>query len=215
MCGTMLSGTMLSKVCKIGLMVIALLVSVNAGAADVLRGKKLAETCQGCHSAPGLRNPSPVYNIPIIGGQHADYIVIALKAYKSKERSHKTMQAQAASLSEQDMQDIAEFYASSQGKVRRNHVNKAKKALGKEKAAACATCHGATGDGDQAGFPKLAGQHESYITQALKDYRSGDRNNAIMKGFSANLSIQDIEALAAYFAAQEGNLSTPNKVIFK
>jgi len=206
---------MLSRVYKIGILATALFLSANAAAADIQRGQKLAQTCQGCHSAPGLRNPGPVYNIPIIGGQHADYIVTALKAYKSKERSHKTMQAQATSLSDQDMQDIAAFYAAMEGNPRHHHVNKAKKELGKEKAAACATCHGATGDGDQAGFPKLAGQYESYLVHALKDYRSGERNNLIMKGFSSNLSIQDIEALAAYFAAQEGNLSTPKNSIFK
>jgi len=206
---------MLSRVYKIGILATALFLSANAAAADIQRGQKLAQTCQGCHSAPGLRNPGPVYNIPIIGGQHADYIVTALKAYKSKERSHKTMQAQATSLSDQDMQDIAAFYAAMEGNPRHHHVNKAKKELGKEKAAACATCHGATGNGDQAGFPKLAGQYESYLVHALKDYRSGERNNLIMKGFSSNLSIQDIEALAAYFAAQEGDLSTPKNSIFK
>jgi len=151
----------------------------------------------------------------MIGGQHADYIVSALKAYKSKERSHKTMQAQAASLTDQDMQDIAAYFAEINGNSRPGHVSKAKKALGKEKAAACATCHGATGDGEQAGFPKLAGQYESYLSRALKDYRSGERNNLIMKGFAANLSIQDIEALSAYFAAQQGGLSAPKNTIFK
>lgn len=200
---------------RIGFLVAALLLSAYSNAADIERGKNLAQTCQGCHSAPGLRNPGPVYNIPIIGGQHADYIVSALKAYKSKERSHGTMQAQASNLSDQDMQDIAAFYALGEGVSRHNHVSKAKKELGREKAATCATCHGATGDGEQAGFPKLAGQYESYLIRSLKDYRSGERNNAIMKGFAANLSIQDIEALAAYFAAQDGSLTTPKKKLFK
>lgn len=211
----MLCGPMLSRVYKFGILATALFLSANATAADIQRGQKLAQTCQGCHSAPGLRNTGPVYNIPIIGGQHADYIVLALQAYKSKERSHKTMQAQAASLSDQDMQDIAAFYAAMEDNPRHQHVNKAKKELGKEKAAACATCHGATGDGDQPGFPKLAGQYESYLIRALKDYRSGERDNLIMKGFASTLSIQDIEALSAYFAAQEGNLSAPKNSIFK
>lgn len=214
MCGTMLS-RVYKRAFKISILATVLFLSANSSAADIERGRSLAQTCQGCHSAPGLRNPGPVYNIPIIGGQHADYIVSSLKAYKSKERSHGTMQAQAASLSDQDMQDIAAFYANAEGPVRHNHVSKAKMELGKEKAATCATCHGATGDGDQPGFPKLAGQYESYLTQVLKDYRSGDRNNAIMKGFATNLTIKDIEALAAYFAAQEGNLTTPPKKLIK
>ncbi len=186
-----------------------------AFAADLERGKKLSQTCLGCHGAPGLRNPGPVYAIPMVGGQHADYIVTALKAYQSKERSHGTMQAQAANLSEQDMADIAAFFAAMDGNSRPSNVGKAKQARGKEKAAQCATCHGAIGDGDQPGFPKLAGQYESYLTQALKDYRSGERNNAIMKGFAAGLSIGDIEDLSAFFASQQGGLSAPESTIFK
>lgn len=189
--------------------------SASLLAADAARGEKLAQTCNGCHGAPGLRNPGPVYNIPLVGGQHADYIVTALKAYKSKERSHGTMQAQAASLSDQDMADIAAYYSAMEGNSRPSLVNSARRAMGEEKSAQCASCHAKTGDGDQPGFPKLAGQYESYIVQALKDYRSGDRDNAIMKGFSANLTIDDIEALAAWFASQEGGLSAPQATIFK
>jgi len=80
-------------------------------AADVAKGESLSQTCLGCHGVPGLRNPSPVYRVPMIGGQHASYIEAALKAYKSKERSHPTMQAQAANLSESDIKDIAAYFA--------------------------------------------------------------------------------------------------------
>ena len=62
-----------------------------ATAADAAQGEKLSQTCLGCHGAPGLRNPAPVYNVPMIGGQHQAYIVSALKAYKNKTRSHGTM----------------------------------------------------------------------------------------------------------------------------
>jgi len=195
---------------------LASLVSNTALAAgDAVRGEALSQTCLGCHGAPGLRNPGPVYAIPMVGGQHAEYIVSALKAYKSKERSHKTMQAQAASLSDQDMADIAEFFAAMEGNSRPSHVNAQRKAAGKEKAAVCASCHGATGDGPMSSFPKLAGQYESYLVHALKDYRSGDRNNAVMKGFAANLTIEDIRALSAWFASQQGGLSAPESEIFK
>jgi len=182
---------------------------------DPTRGASLAQTCNGCHAGEGYRNPGPVYNIPMIGGQHANYIVSALKAYKSKERSHGTMQAQASNLSDQDMADIGAYFASLSGNSRPSLVNKKKAALGKEKSVQCASCHGSTGDGDQSEFPKLAGQYESYIVQALKDYRSGERDNAIMKGFSAGLSIEDIKALAAWFSSQEGGLSAPEVANFK
>jgi len=184
-------------------------------AGDAARGELLAQTCQGCHAGEGYRNPGPVYNIPKIGGQHGEYIESALKAYKSKERSHGTMQAQASNLSDQDMADIGAYYSAMSGNSRASLVSKSLAAKGKEKSVQCASCHGANGDGEQTSFPKLAGQYESYLKQALKDYRSGARNNAIMKGFAAGLTIQDIKALSAWFASQEGGLSAPEVNNFK
>lgn len=75
---------------------------------------------------------------------------------------------------------------------------------GKEKAAACIACHGDGGNSTISINPILAGQHRSYLVQALNDYKSGKRSNPIMRGMSAALSEQDIEDLAAYFAAQAG-----------
>lgn len=186
-----------------------------ANAADAAKGEKLSQTCLGCHGAPGLRNPSPVYAIPMIGGQHADYIVSALKAYKEKTRSHKTMQAQASNLTDEDMADIAAFFAGMTGNSRPSLVNTAKAKVGEKASAACAACHGKTGDSDLSGFPKLAGQYESYLVQSIKEYRSGDRENIIMSGQVSNLSIGEIEALAAWFASQQGGLSAPQTSIFK
>lgn len=186
-------------------------------AADAERGAQLAQTCLGCHGAPGLRNPGPVFQIPMIGGQHADYIVAALQAYKKEDRPHGTMRAQAASLSDQDMADIAEFFAAMDGNSRPSIENDALVAKGKElvKDKACYTCHGQTGDDDSSDFPKLAGQYKSYLVHSLKEYRSGERNNIIMGGQAKGLTIRDIEALSAYFASQEGGLSAPQSTIFK
>lgn len=79
---------------------------------------------------------------------------------------------------------------------------------GKEKAAQiCAACHGPTGAQPTAPEnPILAGQHYDYLVRALRDYKSGKRDNVIMKGFAASLSRQDIEDLAAWFASQESGL---------
>ena len=77
-------------------------------------------------------------------------------------------------------------------------------AAGEQKSAVCASCHGATGESIVPDYPVLAGQHQSYLEQALKDYRSGARNNPIMAAFVATLSDEDIADLSAYFAAQEG-----------
>lgn len=92
---------------------VALLTAGDASAAgDIAAGRDKAFTCTGCHSAPGLRNAYPGYTVPKLGGQHAEYLVIALKAYQSRERSHPTMQGHAATMSEQDMTDIAAYFSS-------------------------------------------------------------------------------------------------------
>ncbi len=86
-----------------------------AGEGDAARGEKLAYTCLGCHGIDNYKNVYPTYSVPKLGGQHPSYLVAALKAYKSQERSHATMHAQAASYSEQDMQDIAAYYSQGAG----------------------------------------------------------------------------------------------------
>ena len=75
---------------------------------------------------------------------------------------------------------------------------------GKEKAQVCEACHGLDGKSVLPAYPNLAGQHESYLIKALSDYRSGRRSDAIMGSFAANLTNQDIEDLAAWYAQQEG-----------
>ncbi len=75
---------------------------------------------------------------------------------------------------------------------------------GRAKAAACAGCHGADGNSKVPTFPILAGQHADYLLQALKDYKSGKRKNAIMQGQVAALSEEDMANLAAWFASQKG-----------
>ena len=71
----------------------------------------------------------------------------------------------------------------------------------------CSACHGADGNSTDVNNPRLAGQHPDYLAKALRDYKSGERNNAIMKGFAASLSKKDIENLAAYFSSQHSSLS--------
>jgi cytochrome c553 len=76
-------------------------------------GRNKASMCVGCHNIPGYKTAFPaVYSVPKLDGQHAAYMVSALRAYKSGERKHPSMRAVAASLSDQDMADLAAFYAS-------------------------------------------------------------------------------------------------------
>jgi len=79
---------------------------------------------------------------------------------------------------------------------------------GKAASVVCAACHGADGYSAVPTFPILAGQYESYLVQALKDYRSGARENAVMAGFASALSDKQIADLAAYFTSQQGFLRT-------
>jgi cytochrome c553 len=76
-------------------------------------------------------------------------------------------------------------------------------AAGKAKAASCAGCHGANGEG-KAPNPALAGKAEDAFVQAMQDYKSGKRNNPIMKTFASQLSDQDVANLAAYYASLKG-----------
>lgn len=79
---------------------------------DAARGKQLAYTCKGCHGVTGYQNIYPRYHVPRIAGQNEQYLVSALMGYRDGSRKHPTMQAQAQSLSEQDIIDIAAYLAS-------------------------------------------------------------------------------------------------------
>jgi cytochrome c553 len=74
-------------------------------------GRQKAETCLGCHASPNIENVYPMYRVPKVAGQHAEYLATALKAYRDGQRPHKTMQANAANLSDQDIEDIAAYFA--------------------------------------------------------------------------------------------------------
>ncbi|HVC29184.1 MAG TPA: cytochrome c [Gammaproteobacteria bacterium] len=80
--------------------------------ADIAKGKVASQTCLGCHGIPDYTNVYPTYRVPELAGQNAAYIVHALEEYKSGARSHLTMHAQASSLSQQEMQDIAAYFQS-------------------------------------------------------------------------------------------------------
>ena len=89
----------------------ALSVTPAFAAGDVEAGRDKADTCMGCHGIPGYNNAYPTYRVPKISGQAAEYLEVALKAYRSGERPHPTMHAQAGSMTDQDIADIAAFLA--------------------------------------------------------------------------------------------------------
>lgn len=98
------------KLARRGIMALAALLSLPAAAAgDPAAGRDKSDTCVGCHGIPFYVNAYPNYRVPKLGGQQPAYLVAALKAYRSGERPHPTMRAQASSMTDQDMEDIAAF----------------------------------------------------------------------------------------------------------
>jgi cytochrome c553 len=178
-----------------------------AAAADAARGAQLAYTCQGCHGIPNYKNSYPVYSVPKLGGQHAAYLVVALKAYASQERPHATMHAQAATMSEQDMQDIAAYLSGAEIKSSGKAVGTAPKA-----SQTCVACHGNDGIGILPEYPNLSGQHADYIENSLESYRAGQRKNPVMGGMAGALTDQDIRELAAYYSSQRPALCATDEV---
>lgn len=86
-----------------------LLLAGAAAAGDAERGRALAATCLGCHGVPGYTNVYPAYRVPKLGGQHPEYLIAALRAYRSGERRHATMRAQAARFGDAELADIAAY----------------------------------------------------------------------------------------------------------
>jgi cytochrome c553 len=175
------------------------LTSLAHAQGDAARGKVLAYTCHGCHGIPSYKNAYPTYSVPRLGGQHANYIVAALKGYGAQQRSHPTMYSHAATMSDQDMQDIATFLQS-------EPIQSGSPVKGTPPAATatCVACHGNDGVGITPDYPTLAGQQADYIERALHDYKSGARKNPIMAGFVTALTDADIKAISVYFASQKG-----------
>lgn len=178
-------------------------------AGDAEAGKVKAYTCLGCHGIPDYTTTYPTFKVPKVGGQYAERIVAALQAYASGERQHPTMRAQAQSLTEQDMQDIAAYFATFEGDEPALPGGGDPQA-GKEKTSTknCVSCHGPDGDSPSPMYPILAGQNADYLVHALKQYKSGARSNPIMAGFAASLTEEDMKDLAAWFATQPGPLTT-------
>lgn len=171
------------------------------------RGAAIAETCLGCHGIPGYRNAYPSYRVPKLGGQHEEYIVLGLQGYKNLGRAHPTMRAQSATMSEQDMRDVAAYFMA-QGELEQGSApSGAQLARGGEKAAVCSACHGAGGVSPAPNWPTLAGQHKDYLIEVIGQYQSGQRNDPVMAGQVINLSDEDIEDIAAFYSAQPGLFS--------
>jgi cytochrome c553 len=186
-----------------------------AQAQDAKAGEKKAAMCIGCHGIPGYQASFPeVHKVPMISGQNEKYIAAALTAYKKGDRKHPSMRGIAASLSDQDMADLAAFYAAqaaTPAAAKREPSPEVAKLLEK---GACISCHGP--DFNKVvdpSYPKLGGQHGDYLYVALKAYRTEGnpqvgRANPIMGGMVKQFSNTELKQIAAYLGTLPGELRT-------
>jgi cytochrome c553 len=178
----------------------------QAPAGDAKRGKAISYTCLGCHGIAGYKNAYPMYSVPKLEGQHPEYLAAALHGYRDGDRAHLTMHSQASTLTDQDILDIATYFAGKplapSGKPPAN-VPPA--------ASLCSSCHGADGIAIAPMYPSLAGQHEDYLVRAIDEYRKGGRKNPIMTGFATNLKDEDLKVIAKYFGKLTPGLQTESR----
>jgi cytochrome c553 len=170
---------------------------------DRHRGKERSYTCLGCHGIDDYKNAYPTYSVPKLEGQNPEYIAAALHGYRDGDRSHLTMHSEASTLTDQDILDIAVYFA---GKPL-TASGKPSGAMPKA-AALCTSCHGQDGVAVVPVYPSLAGQHEDYLVRALEEYQKGGRKNPVMTTFAANLTDEDKDMIARYFSSLTPGLLT-------
>lgn len=189
----------------------------SAQAQDAKAGEKKIAMCIGCHGIVGYQASFPeIYKVPMIAGQNAKYIVSALTAYNKGDRKHPTMRGIAGSLTEQDMADVAAFYAQQAEAPAVPETIPAAPANVAELLAkgACVSCHGANFSKPiDPSYPKLAGQHADYLAAALRAYKTEGnanvgRGNAIMAGQVKQFSNAELKAIAAYIGSLPSELRT-------
>lgn len=176
---------------------------------DPAKGKAIAETiCVACHGADGN---SPASANPHLAGQGAEYIYKQLTNFKSSARNNPIMMGMAAPLSDEDMKNVAAWFAQ-QKPTGASAKDEAKIAAGQKLwrmgnfqkgIPACAGCHGPSGKGLPAQYPRLAGQFPEYTEAQLKSFRQGERANdpeKMMQTIAAKLSDAEISAVSEYAA---------------
>jgi len=175
---------------------------------DAAAGQAKTAICATCHGSDG--NSELSIN-PKIAGQNANYLFKQLMDFKSGARPSPTMAAMVGNLSEQDMRDIAAWYASQEVTLEGADPDVVELAqtiyrTGNQQLqmTACSACHSPTGQGNaQAGWPALGGQHAEYTLQQLKLFRSGERANdvsSMMRTVVERLTDRELEALASYLS---------------
>ena len=176
----------------------------SSDASRLKRAKKVAQACAGCHGANGS---SYLPNVPDLAGQDEAYLLKALGAYKSKERNSRVMQQAIAGLKESVLKELAYFYS----RQRPETIKLGEIAFsgefdpvgdGQVLASSCNGCHGIRSNSPKPAIPHLAGLDAGYLYDAMKAYKTAQRNHPEMKAFVAPLADSDLEKLSLYYALQ-------------
>jgi cytochrome c553 len=177
---------------------------------EIAQGKVLVEaTCATCHGVNGI---SETPNVPSLAGQRAAYLFIELKAYQSEARGDSPMNGQVKFLSDDALLKASAYFASldpPQPVAAKPASAKASGAApdpvqaGKAAAAACAGCHGEAGVSAAPGMPSLAGLDPKYTVGAMKAYKSGQRDNELMKSMLASVNDAAMDSIALYYGLQK------------
>lgn len=165
-----------------------------AAGGDAAAGRRNTVTCNGCHGQSAMKS------VPVLGGQSAAYVVLAMRAYQDGVRPHPTMRDVAKGFSERDFRNFAAWYAQPGPERPLQSV-----VPPPEQASRCAACHGADGSEPvSADVPRIAGQRSAFITTTLREYRDGTRKHPVMSEQARDLTDADIAALAAFFTERPG-----------
>lgn len=205
--------SLLSTLLVVGFQVSAATAPNKAEHGDAEAGKAKTAMCMACHGADGN---SAMGTFPKLAGQNAKYLFKQMQDVKSGSRSIAMMTGMLSAFSDQDLQDIAAYYAAQEGTVGTAKPDLVEKGesiyragISAKSVAACTACHAPQGEGNSlAGFPKLSGQHADYIVAQLKAFRLGadqpekgrtnDGESRMMRDVAAGMSDLDIESVASY-----------------
>lgn len=182
-----------------------------ANSMDIAEGKSVADHfCADCHGKNGI---STIAGVPDLAGQRAAYLYSEMRAYLSGARGDDTMNGAITYLSADAMSNVAAFYGSlppppPAAAPKKGEVGA--EAAGKDAAATCGGCHGATGITATPGVPNLVGQEPKYLVTALGEYKDGKRKNDTMKTMATPLDSVTMSNIALYYALQKpAKASTP------
>jgi cytochrome c553 len=184
-------------------------IQLRTGEGDPAEGEAKAQLCQGCH---GEKGNSTETLIPKLAGQYSNYIAKELRNYQAGVRTHQIMNAMSATVSDDDLADIAAYFASqkkmSGESPSDNQIGKHLFLKGDTSRAVigCVNCHGTNGKGKLPAtsmFPVIGGQHKDYLRKQITNFREKDRTNSasgVMNNITKLLSDEEIDALADYIS---------------